>query len=89
MESEHVLVVPTVICSSVVCERIASSSPDSIVALPHLTLPQIHAALSYYYAHKAELDKEWKTSLKKVARLRAKTSSVLEEKLGPIKDLHG
>ena len=70
--------------------EVMSMSPEEImVALPHLTLPQIHAALSYYYAHKAELDKESKTSLKKVARLRAKTSSVLEEKLGPIKDLHG
>jgi altronate dehydratase large subunit len=32
----YVLVVPTVICSSVVCERIAATAPDSIVALPHL-----------------------------------------------------
>jgi altronate dehydratase large subunit len=32
----YVLVVPTVICSAVVCERIAAANPDSIVALPHL-----------------------------------------------------
>jgi len=32
----HVLVVPTVICSAVVCERIAAALPDSVVALPHL-----------------------------------------------------
>jgi altronate dehydratase large subunit len=31
----YVLVVPTVICASVVCERIASARPDDIVALPH------------------------------------------------------
>ena len=31
----YVLVVPTVICSSVVCERIAAAQPDAIVALPH------------------------------------------------------
>jgi altronate dehydratase large subunit len=31
----HVLVVPTVICSSVVCERITAVNPDRIVALPH------------------------------------------------------
>src|SRR5262249_19630311 len=30
------LVVPTVICSAVVCERIAAALPDSVVALPHL-----------------------------------------------------
>ncbi|HVW06669.1 MAG TPA: UxaA family hydrolase [Vicinamibacterales bacterium] len=31
----YVLVVPTVICSSVVCERITAVDPDRIVALPH------------------------------------------------------
>ncbi len=31
----YVLVVPTVICSSVVCERIAAARPEAIVALPH------------------------------------------------------
>ena len=70
--------------------EVMGMSPEEImVALPHLELSQIHAALSYYYAHKGELDKDWKASLRKVARLRAKTSSVLEEKLGPIKNLHG
>ena len=61
---------------------------EIIVALPHLSLPQIHAALSYYYAHKTQLDKEWKASLKKVARLRAQRGTVLEQKLGSAKDLH-
>src|SRR5437870_6238958 len=57
--------------------------PEEImVALPHLELSQIHAALSYYYAHKAVLDREWKASLKKVARLRAGQASILEQKLG-------
>jgi uncharacterized protein (DUF433 family) len=70
--------------------EVMGMTPEEImIALPHLTLPQIHAALSYYYAHKRELDKQWKTSVKKVARLRLKTPSVLEEKLGPIKNLHG
>ena len=32
----YVLVVPTVICSAVVCERIAAAHPASIVPLPHL-----------------------------------------------------
>ena len=31
----HVLVVPTVVCASVVCERIAAQSGSSVVALPH------------------------------------------------------
>jgi uncharacterized protein (DUF433 family) len=70
-------------------EVMGMTPEEIIVALPHLTLTQVHAALSYYYAHKRQLDKEWKASLKKVARLRAKTPSILEEKLGPIKNLHG
>ena len=32
----HVLVVPTVICAAVVCERIAEVAPSAIVTLPHL-----------------------------------------------------
>jgi altronate dehydratase large subunit len=32
----YVLIVPTVICSSVVCERISEVAPDDVVALPHL-----------------------------------------------------
>jgi uncharacterized protein (DUF433 family) len=65
-------------------------TPEEIMlALPHLTLSQVHGALSYYYAHKAELDKQWKASIKRVARLRARRASILEEKLGPIKNLHG
>ena len=66
-------------------EVMGMTPEEIIIALPHLTLPRVHGALSYYYAHKTQLDKEWKASLKKVARRRAKTSSVLEEKLGPIK----
>ena len=32
----HVLVVPTVICASVVAERVAAAAPPLGVALPHL-----------------------------------------------------
>ena len=69
-------------------EVMGMTPEEIIVALPHLTLPQIHAALSYYYAHKAVLDREWKVSLKKVARLRAGQASILEQKLGSAKNLH-
>jgi uncharacterized protein (DUF433 family) len=69
--------------------EVMGMNPEEIMlALPQLDRPGIHAALSYYYLHKPELDKEWKASLRKVARQRAKTSSILEEKLGPIKNLH-
>jgi uncharacterized protein (DUF433 family) len=69
--------------------EVMEMSPEEIMlALPHLELPQIHAALSYYYAHKAELDKEWKVSLKKVSRVRAARPSILEQKLGSAKSLY-
>jgi len=36
-------------------------TPDQIVEqFPHLTLAQIHDALSYYYEHKSELDEQYK-----------------------------
>ena len=64
-------------------------TPEEImVALPQLELAQIHAALSYYYSHKSDLDRQWKASLKKVARLRAGQASILEQKLGSAKNLH-
>lgn len=69
--------------------EILHMTPEEImVALPHLTLPQIHAGLSYYYEHKAELDKEWKASLKTVRGLRKDHPSMLERKLVQVKNLH-
>src|SRR5437667_11050580 len=37
---------------------------------PHLSLGQIHAALGYYYDHKAELDAEIHGGLRRVEELR-------------------
>jgi len=44
----------------VVTDRLAhGSSPEEIhFQYPHLSLAQIHAALSYYYDHQRELDAE-------------------------------
>jgi altronate dehydratase large subunit len=55
----HVLVVPTVICASVVSERIADALPASVVALPHLAgcgqlgpdMGLTHTTLAAYCAH--------------------------------------
>ena len=69
--------------------EVMQMSPEEIIlALPHLTLPQVYDALSYYYENKEELDWEWKVSLKKVARMKKARSSILEEKLGQVKDLY-
>jgi len=69
-------------------EIMGMAPEDIIVAFPHLTLPQIHDALSYYYEHKYEMDKMWKDALKKVEALKKLHPSVLEKKIGKIKDLH-
>jgi altronate dehydratase large subunit len=55
----YVLVVPTVICSSVVCERVAAVNPSAIVALPHQAgcgqlgpdMRLTHETLAAYCAH--------------------------------------
>ena len=61
---------------------------DIIVALPHLNLSQVHDALSYYYEHKNEIDKKWKETIKKTEALKGTHPSILEKKIGRIKDLY-
>ena len=58
-------------------------SPEEMhVEYPHLSLAQIHAALSYYYDHKAEYDAEMERQEKEYERLRAESlNSPLRQKL--------
>src|SRR5512138_3293321 len=50
-------------------------SPEEIhFQHPHLSLAQIHAALGYYYDHKAELDTQVQLSLRNVEQQRAQAS---------------
>jgi uncharacterized protein (DUF433 family) len=47
-------------------------SPEEIhFQHPHLSLAQIHAALGYYYDHKANMDNQIQRSVKDVEKLRA------------------
>lgn len=51
-------------------------APDDIVnAHPHLVLPQVHDALSFYYEHREELDKEIRLRRDEIEKLRKKFSS--------------
>jgi uncharacterized protein (DUF433 family) len=69
--------------------HLLENSPDEILAAyPNLTLSQIYDALSYYYDHKEEMDKEWKDSLEKVAGIRKRHKPILEKKLGKVKDIY-
>jgi len=69
-------------------EVMGLTTEEIVAAYPQLSLSQVHAALSYYYGHKAEIDKEWKASLRRAARIKKKQSSILEQKLGQAKNLH-
>jgi uncharacterized protein (DUF433 family) len=69
-------------------EIMGMSPEDIIVALPHLNLSQVHDALSYYYEHKQEIDKKWKDAIESVSIMRKAHKSVLEQKLGKVKNIH-
>jgi len=55
----------------VVMDQMNGMSPEQIHdAYPYLSMAQIHAALAYYYDHKAELDAEIARSAKDFEELR-------------------
>ena len=68
-------------------EVMGMSPEDIMLSFPHLNLSQIHDALSYYYEHKNEMDKEWKAGIKGVEALKKLHPSILEKKIGRIKDI--
>ena len=48
-----------------------SCTPDDIInAHPHLKLEQVHDALSYYYEHRAEIDKKIKEDKDFIQKIR-------------------
>ena len=56
-------------------------SPDEIAAEYELTLAEVHAALSYYFAHRAEIDCAIKEADEFATNLRRLTPSILTRKL--------
>jgi uncharacterized protein (DUF433 family) len=72
----------------VVLDKIAhDSSPEEMhVQYPHLSLGQIHAALSYYYEHQAEMDADIERWDREVEELRAEQpDSPLQQRLSALK----
>lgn len=68
----------------VVLDKLANgSSPEEIhFQHAHLSMAQIHAALSYYYDHQAEFDAEIERQVKEYDDLRAKAEdSPLRQRL--------
>ena len=57
-------------------------SPDEIVSShPSITLSDVHAALAYYYEHRQQIDADIAAGEQFVAELKAKSPSLLQEKL--------
>ena len=56
-------------------------SIDEICAEHDLSLAEVHAALSYYFDHRAEIEQQIKEDAAFVAALRQQTPSPLQEKL--------
>ncbi len=63
----------------VVLDKMAhNSSPEEMhEQYPHLSLAQIHAALSYYYEHQAEIDADIERRDREVEALRAQQKNPL------------
>src|SRR2546427_1478174 len=66
----------------VVLDKMAhNSSPEEMhEQYPHLSLAQIHAALSYYYEHQAEIDAQIQRRDRYVQELRAQQKNPLTRK---------
>src|SRR5438445_13337577 len=72
----------------VVLDKMAhKSSPEEMhEQYPHLSLAQIHAALSYYYEHQAEVDADIERRNRYVENLRAQQQdSPLRQRLQALK----
>ncbi len=68
--------------SDVVCwHEQQGQTPAQIATDYALTLGQVYAALSYYFDHKAEIDKEIADSEAFAEEMRAKYPSLLQERL--------
>jgi uncharacterized protein (DUF433 family) len=58
-------------------------SPDEIVTMyPGLTLSDVHAALAYYFDHRAEIEAEDQREIENVTALKLRYPSKLREKIG-------
>ena len=66
----------------VVWHQRCGRSVDEIAGEYDLDLADVHAALAYYFAHRAEIDRSLQSGEENVRERREQSSSLLEEKLG-------
>jgi uncharacterized protein (DUF433 family) len=76
--------------SDIVVLHLRMGEPIAIVAHEYdLTLAEVHAALSYYYDHKAEVDQSILDSEAFAEEFRHQSESPLQRKLQQLKLHHG
>jgi uncharacterized protein (DUF433 family) len=61
------------------------SAEEIVSKWPHLTLAGVHAALAYYYDHKGEIDQEIAADEAWYEEMKAKSPSLVQEKLASLK----
>lgn len=69
-------------------DRMGWTADEIIEAHPHLTLAQVHDALSYYYENVQEIDHQIAEERRMVEEMKQGFVSVLEKKRGHPQDLH-
>lgn len=68
--------------TQIVCDIRNGLSPEQIhESYPHLSLAQIHAALSYYYGHKSELDARIQADEEYVEKMRGSNPGISRAEL--------
>jgi uncharacterized protein (DUF433 family) len=67
-------------------EHLGMTADEIVSEHPDITLADVHAALSYYYDHRAEIQEDIRASDALVAELRAKTPSKLRQRLTEIEN---
>lgn len=66
-------------------ERQGMTPNDVVIAYPHLTKWQVHAALAYYWLHEQEIQEDIEEGNRQVAELREKSGrSKIHEKLSEL-----
>lgn len=63
-------------------DQMGLTGDEIIQAHPHLTLAQVHDALSYYYDNIEEIKMDWKENERFVEELKKQYISILERKHG-------
>ena len=62
-------------------EHLGMSADEIVAEYPDITLADVHAALAYYYDHRAEIQEDIRRGEQLVAEIRAQTPSKLLQRL--------